>query len=153
MSGPEVITVLLRPNRYECRIVAGPHSVPPGARISHPGDMGQQMKRGLTQGTSRRLKRLPRIDIPLVAAVAALPAVLLAAYLPSDLLMPAIAILAFTTALVAAALGRITRASRQAANATIWDFAGACVLIGIAAGTFSESAQVSQLLGIATSTP
>jgi membrane protease YdiL (CAAX protease family) len=111
------------------------------------------MKRGLTQGTSRRLTRLSSIDIPLAAAVAAMPAVLLAAHLPLDLLMPAFAILAFMTALVAAAVGWLTRASRQAATATIWDFAGACVLIGIAAGTFSESVQVSQLLGIATTAP
>ena len=111
------------------------------------------MKRGLTQGTSQRLTPPSAIDIPLAAAVAAMPAVLLAAYLPSDLLMPAFAILAFATALVAAAVGRLTRASRQAATVTIWDFAGACVLIGIAAGTFSESVQVSQLLGIPTTTP
>ena len=111
------------------------------------------MKRGLTQGTPRRLTRLSSIDIPLVAAVAALPAVVLAAHLPTDVLMPAWAILAFTTALVAAVMGWLTRASRQAATATIWDFAGACVLIGVATGTFSESVQVSQLLGIATTTP
>lgn len=111
------------------------------------------MKRGLTQGTSQRLTRLSSIDIPLVAAAAAMPAVLLAAHLPPDLLMPAFAFLAFTTALIAAAVGWLTRASRKAATATIWDFAGACVLVGIAAGTFSESVQVLQLLGIATTTP
>jgi hypothetical protein len=82
-----------------------------------------------------------------------MPAVLLAAHLPSDLLMPAMAVLAFATALFASVAGWLTRASRQAATVTIWDFAGACVLIGIAAGTFSESVQVSQLLGIATTTP
>lgn len=82
-----------------------------------------------------------------------MPAVLLAAHLPSDLLMPAMAVLAFAMALVASVMGWLTRASRQAATVTIWDFAGACVLIGIAAGTLSESVQVSQLLGIATTTP
>jgi hypothetical protein len=146
-------TVIIRPNRYECRISACAPSVPPDAWISHPGGTGQHMKRGLTQGTSRRLTRLSPIDIPLAAAVAALPAVLLAAHLPPDLLMPAMAVLAFATALVASVAGWLTRASRQAATVTIWDFAGACVLIGIAAGTFSETVQVSQLLGIATTTP
>ncbi len=111
------------------------------------------MKRGLTQGTSRRLTRLSPIDIPLAAAIAAMPAVVLAAHVPPDLLMPAMAVLAFTTALVAAVVGWSARAARQAASVTIWDFAGACVLIGIAAGAFSESVQVSQLLGIATTAP
>jgi hypothetical protein len=115
--------------------------------------MGQDMKRGLTQGTSQRLTRLSSIDIPLATAVAAMPAVWLAAHFPPDVLMPAFAILAFTTALVATVIGGLTRASRKAATVTIWDFAGACVLIGIAAGTFSESVQISQLLGIATTTP
>ena len=111
------------------------------------------MKRGLAQGTTQRLTRLSSIDIPLAAAIAAIPAVFLAAYLPSSLLMPALAALAFTIAASAAATGWATRTPRNTGAVTIWDFAGACVLIGIAAGTFSESVQVSQLLGIATTTP
>jgi hypothetical protein len=111
------------------------------------------MKRGLAQGTSQGLTRLSSIDMPLAAAVAAMPAVLLAAHLPSNLLLPAIAILAFTIAVVAAAIGWTTRTPRNVAAVTIWDFAGASVLIGIAAGTFSESVQISQLLGIPSTTP
>jgi hypothetical protein len=108
------------------------------------------MKRGLAQGRSQRLTRLSSIDIPLAAAIAAMPAVVMAAHLPSNLLLPALAALAFITALVAAAAGWTTRTPRNAAAVTIWDFAGACVLIGIAAGAFSESVDVSHLLGIAT---
>lgn len=111
------------------------------------------MKRGLTQGKSRRLTRLSSIDIPMAAAVAAMPAVVLAAHLPPELLMPALAALSFMIALAAAATGWATRAPRNTGAVTIWDFAGASVLIGIAAGAFSESAQVSQLLGIATTPP
>ena len=97
---------------------------------------------------------LSSIDVPLAAAIAALPAVLLAAHLPSNLLLPAIAALAFAVGAVATAVaGWMTRTPRNAAAVTIWDFAGACVLIGIAAGMFSESVQVSQLFGIATTTP
>jgi hypothetical protein len=113
----------------------------------------RDMKRDLARGTSERLTRLSSIDVPLVAAIAAMPAVVLAAHLPSQLLLPAIAAFAFATAAMAAALGFLTRTARDAATVTIWDFAGACMLIGIAAGTFSESVQVSQLLGIATTTP
>ncbi len=82
-----------------------------------------------------------------------MPALLLAAHLPANLLLPAIAGLAFAAALIATAVGWMTRTPRNAAAATIWDFAGACVLIGVAAGAFSESVQVSQLFGIATTTP
>lgn len=108
------------------------------------------MKRDLARGTSNRLTRLSSIDVPLVAAIAAMPAVVLAAHLPSDLLLPAVAAFAFATAVMAAALGFLTRTARDAATVTIWDFAGACLLIGIAAGAFSEPVQVSQLLGVAT---
>lgn len=111
------------------------------------------MKRELARGTSDKLTRLSSIDVPLIAAIAAMPAVVLAAHLPSSLLLPAIAALAFATAALAAALGFLARTARDAATVTIWDFAGACVLIGIAAGAFSKSVQVSQLLGIATTTP
>jgi hypothetical protein len=103
-------------------------------------------------GNSQRLKRLASIDVPLVAAIAALPAVLIAARLPSDLLLPAIAAFAFVVAAATAVTALLTRTPRDSAAVTIWDFAGACVLIGIAAGAFSESAHVSQLLGIATTT-
>lgn len=111
------------------------------------------MKRDLARATSERLTRLSSIDVPLFAAIVAMPAVVLAAHLPSSLLLPAIAAFAFATAAFAAALGFLTRTARDAATVTIWDCAGACVLIGIAAGAFSESVQVSQLLGIATTAP
>lgn len=105
------------------------------------------------RGTSARLTRLSSIDVPLVAAIAAMPAVVLAAHLPSNLLLPAIAAFAFATAALAALLGWMTHTERNAATVTIWDFAGGCMLIGVAAGAFSESVQVSQLLGIAMTTP
>ena len=111
------------------------------------------MKRGLVQGKTLGLRGLSSIDIPLAAAIAALPAVLLTSQLPSNLWLPAIAALAFVAALVASAAGWMTRTPRNTAAVTIWDFAGACVLIGIAAGVFSDSVQVSQLLGVATTTP
>jgi hypothetical protein len=112
------------------------------------------MKGGLSQeasaqSTSQRLTRLSSIDVPLVAAIAAMPAVLLAEHLPSELLLPAIAALAFAFAALSAAAGWMTRTPRTTASVTIWDFAGACVLIGIAAGTFSDSSHVAQLFGAA----
>jgi hypothetical protein len=107
------------------------------------------MKRGLAQGTSQRLTWLSSIDVPLAAAIAAIPAVLIAANLPPHLLLPAIAALAFALAALAAAAGWMTRTPRNTATVTIWDFAGACVLIGIAAGAFSESNETLQFFGAA----
>ena len=107
------------------------------------------MKRNLAQGTSQRLSWLSSIDVPLFAAVAAMPAVLLAAHLPIDLLLPAIAVLAFALAAFAAAIGWMTRTRRDVVAVTIFDFAGACVLIGIAAGVFSEPNHVLQFFGAA----
>lgn len=113
------------------------------------------MKRGLSQEASarrnsQRLTWLSSIDIALVAAIAAMPAVLLAAHLPPQLMLPAIAALAFAVAGLAAAAGWLTHTPRRAATVTIWDFAGACVLIGVAAAAFSETTHVSQLLGVAS---
>jgi hypothetical protein len=113
----------------------------------------RDMKRGLARSAPDRLTRLSSIDVPLVAAIAAMPAVILAAHLPAGLLLPAIAAFAFAIAAIAAMLGVLTRTARDAATVTIWDFAGACLLIGIAAGAFSEPVQVSQLLGVVTTTP
>jgi hypothetical protein len=112
--------------------------------------MGQ---RGSAQSSSQQQTRLASIDVPLFAAIAAVPAVLVSRHLPPDLLLPAIAAFALATAAAAALAGLLTRTPKQSAAVTIWDFAGACVLIGVAAGAFSESVQVSQLLGIATTTP
>jgi hypothetical protein len=103
--------------------------------------------------SQQRLTSLSSIDVPLAAAIAGIPAVLLASQLPVNLLLPAIAALAFTAAALAAVAGWMAHTPRNAATVTIWDIAGACVLIGIAAGALSESAYVSQLLGVATTIP
>jgi multidrug transporter EmrE-like cation transporter len=108
---------------------------------------------GSGQSSSQRQARLASIDVPLLAAITAVPAVLGARHLPPDLLLPAIAAFALVAAAAAALAGLLTRAPQKSVAVTIWDFAGACVLIGVAAGAFSESVQVSQLLGIATTTP
>jgi hypothetical protein len=108
------------------------------------------MKRDLAGRIPLLRTSLSSIDLPLIAAVAALPAVALAAHLPSAVLLPALAAFAFAVAALSAALGWLSGTPRPAATVTIWDFAGACVLVGAAAGAFSQSGQVSQLLGLAT---
>jgi hypothetical protein len=101
---------------------------------------------------SERQTGLASIDVPLFAAVVALPAALAARHVPHDLLLPAIAAFALVAAAAAALVGLLTRTPKKSAAVTIWDFAGACVLIGVTAGAFSEPVQVSQLFGIATTT-
>ena len=93
------------------------------------------------------------IDLPLVAAIAAMPLVIVIANVPSHLLMPAVAALAFLIAAVTAAFGWVMRADNRAGIATIWDFSGACALVGGAAGIFSEPLQVAQFFGAVIAAP
>lgn len=93
------------------------------------------------------------IDLPLVAAIAAVPLVIVIAYIPPHLLMPAVAALAFAVAAATAAFGWVMRADNRAGVATIWDFSGACAFIGVAAGIFSEPLQVAQFFGAVIAAP
>jgi hypothetical protein len=99
--------------------------------------------------------RLPllKVDVPLTAALLAMPAVLWLASLPAQLLLPGVAIAAMAAAAAAAAIGWLTGTDRRAPEATIWDVAGACVLVGVAAGMFSDPEHVSQLFGAAPAAP
>lgn len=108
---------------------------------------------GSGQSSPQGQTRLASIDVPLFAAIAAVPAVLAARHMPHDLLLPAVSAFALMVASAAALAGLLTRTPKKSAAVTIWDFAGACVLIGVAAGAFSEPVHVTQLLGIATTTP
>lgn len=110
----------------------------------------------MSRGMSNRNAELgtrPSIDVPLVAALAGMPLVLVVAHVPSTLLLPAIAALAFAIAALTAAVGWTMRADRHAGIVTIWDFAGACTFIGVAAGMFSEPLQVAQFFGAVTAVP
>lgn len=93
------------------------------------------------------------IDLPLAAAIAALPIVLIVAYVPREFLLPAVAALAFATAALTAAFGWVMRADNRIGTPTIWDFSGACALVGVAAGIFSEPLQVALFFGAVTAVP
>ncbi len=93
------------------------------------------------------------IDLPLVAAIAAIPLVIVIAYVPLHLLLPAVAALAFLIAAMTAACGWAMRAENRTGVATIWDFSGACVFLGVAAGIFSEPLQVAQFFGAVIAAP
>jgi hypothetical protein len=89
------------------------------------------------------------VDIPTVAALAAMVLVLVMAWAPSHLLLPAIAALAFALAAISAAIGWIMQADYRAGILSLWDFSGACAFIGTAAGIFSDPLQVAQFVGAA----
>lgn len=111
------------------------------------------MSRGIPERDAEDARRPSGIDVPLVAALAAMPLVIAIAHLPASLLLPAIAALAIATAAIAAALGWLMQAPRGGERITIVDFSGACLLIGIAAGTFSDPYRVSQFFGAAIASP
>jgi hypothetical protein len=79
----------------------------------------------------------------------ALPLVLVAAHVPAQLMLPGIAAFALVLAATTAAFGWFMQAERGGSSITIFDVSGACVLIGIAAGAFSEPNQVFQFFGAA----
>jgi hypothetical protein len=69
---------------------------------------------------------------------------------PPALLLPAFSLFAVTCAAAAAAFAWRTGATRESRNVTAWDFSGAFVLGGIAAGMLSEPENVVQLFGLDT---
>jgi hypothetical protein len=106
------------------------------------------MARGL-RGHDSNQTVSSRIDIPLTAALLAVPVVAGLASTPPHLQMPAMAAFAMLAAVAVAAFAFITRADRKAGAVTLWDLAGACALIGIAAGMFSQPLHVTQFFGVA----
>lgn len=106
------------------------------------------MARGLG-GHNSNQTLASRINVPLTAALLAVPAVAALASMPANLQMPAMAAFAMLAAAAVAALAFVARADRKAGAITLWDLAGACALIGIAAGMFSQPQHVTQFFGAA----
>lgn len=69
----------------------------------------------------------------------------------AQFLLPAIAAFATLFAAIAAATAWLARTDRSETRLTLWDGAGACVLIGIVAGALSRPDHVTQFFGVATS--
>jgi hypothetical protein len=64
-------------------------------------------------------------------------------------LMPAIAAVSTAMAAGVGTTAWLAHAAPHGEHVTLWDYAGACTLIGIAAGTFSQPHHVAQLFGAA----
>lgn len=76
--------------------------------------------------------------LALLSMLIAAPAVLMIHLLESELVLPALSILLFSGAMIAALLART-----DSENVTLWDVAGAFTMMGCAAAIFSEPDQVA----------
>ena len=67
--------------------------------------------------------------------------------MPPPLMLPVFALVSVAVAGVVATLGWWLGVTGDGRAPTLWDIAGACVLIGIAAGVFSDSHQATEVIG------
>lgn len=82
----------------------------------------------------------------LFCLLTAVPAILMLHTLEPELVLPALSILLFGEALIAAIVARLIHAPGSTADVTWWDFAGAFTLIGCAAAVFGEPDQAALFL-------
>jgi hypothetical protein len=88
----------------------------------------------------------PRLDLSVVVVAAAASCVLLVWLVPPPLVLPALGLVSFTAAVIAALSAYCSGADRHADGITLWDMAGTFALIWVAAGMFSEPEHIVQLL-------
>jgi hypothetical protein len=83
--------------------------------------------------------------LALLSTLIAAPAFLMIRLLEPGLILPALSILFFSHAAIAAIVAVLIHADRNSKNITLWDIAGAFALMGCAAAIFSEPHQVTVL--------
>lgn len=81
--------------------------------------------------------------LALLSMLIAAPALLMIHLLESELVLPALSILLFSGAMIAALLARTDSENVTLENVTLWDIAGAFTMMGCAAAIFSEPDQVA----------
>ena len=81
--------------------------------------------------------------LALLSMLIAAPAVLMIHLLEAELVLPALSILLFSGAMIAALLARTESENVALENVTLWDVAGAFTMMGCAAAIFSEPDQVA----------
>jgi hypothetical protein len=94
-----------------------------------------------------RHKLGPPVDLSVVAATMAIVGVLLVWLVPPLLALPALSLLSLTAAGIVALLAYFSGADRHADGITLWDIAGAFVLMWVAAGVLSEPDHVVRQFG------
>jgi hypothetical protein len=89
----------------------------------------------------------PQLALSVLVLLAAAPIVLVAAFASRALVLPSLSIAAIAVAMAAGALAWLRKAKRHTANVTLWDVAGASMLIGCAAAMMSEPENFLQVFG------
>ena len=79
----------------------------------------------------------------LFAVLSALPIVLTLRWVEPALVLPALSLLLFTEAAIAAIAARVIRVRTSVARLTLWDFAGAFTFMGCAAAILGEPDQAA----------
>jgi hypothetical protein len=82
--------------------------------------------------------------LALLSVPIAVPAFLIICVLEPGLVLPALSILLFAEAAIAAIVARSIHVERNSENVTLWDVAGAFTMMGCAAAIFSEPDQAAQ---------
>ena len=90
----------------------------------------------------------PHAAIAGIAAIEALPLILVAHLVPSALVLPVLSIAFLTAAGVLALIAWCIRSDRNANKITVWDLAGACAFIGYAAGIVSTRENTLAVFGV-----
>ena len=83
--------------------------------------------------------------LALLTMLIAAPAFLMIRLLETELVLPALSILLFSDAMIAALLARANSENVMLENVTLWDIAGAFTMMGCAAAILSEPDQVALL--------
>jgi len=89
----------------------------------------------------------PRLALAVLVLLAAAPIALVAALVPRELVLAAFSVVAMTIAIAIAAVAWWRKAARHSATVTLWDAAGAFMLIGCAAAMMTEPENLLQLFG------
>ena len=103
--------------------------------------------RDMLRGLSRRgyAALSPHLGLAVLVLLAAAPIALAAAFVPRAAVLPALSLAALALAGVLGAAAWWRKASRHAAGVTLWDAAGACVLIGCTAAMLSQPENLLQV--------
>lgn len=95
----------------------------------------------------RIVRKTPSLEpfgmLLLFAVLSALPIVLALHWVEPALVLPALSLLLFTEAAIAAIAARVIRVRTTAARLTLWDFAGAFTFMGCAAAILGEPDQAA----------
>jgi hypothetical protein len=92
----------------------------------------------------------PHATAATLMATAAVPALVIALFIPPSLVLPVLSIVAIVNAGVVALFAWCSGAEHSGDRITAWDVSGACAFIGFAAGMLSKPGHIVQFFGLAT---